>query len=71
MKQGLGAALPHLRQYGGALTDVGTEVDELDQAPVVIRRVQPTAVSTPYAQHARNYMDEEPKLPNATQRRLA
>lgn len=70
MRQGFGAALPHLRRYGGALIDVGAD-DELDQAPVVIRRVQPTAVSTPYAQHARNYMDEEPKLPNATQRRLA
>jgi hypothetical protein len=25
--------------------------------------IQPTAVNTPYPQHARNYMDREPKLP--------
>src|SRR5262249_28593337 len=30
---------------------------------VSITLVQPTAVDTPYPQHARNYMDREPKLP--------
>ena len=39
------------------------EVAEVDKAPVAITLVQPTAVNTPYPQHARNYMDKEPKLP--------
>jgi short-subunit dehydrogenase len=39
------------------------EVDDLDKAPVSITLIQPTAVNTPYPQHARNYMDKEPKLP--------
>ena len=39
------------------------EIEEIDQAPVSITLIQPTAVNTPYPQHARNYMDEEPKLP--------
>jgi short-subunit dehydrogenase len=86
------AALPHLRQQGGALINVGSEVSdavvplqgmysaskhavkgftdalrievsELDDAPVSITLIQPTAVDTPYPQHAKNYMDQEPKLP--------
>ena len=85
-------ALPHLRQNGGALINVGSEVSDaviplqgmysaskhavkgftdalrvevcdLDKAPVSITLIQPTAVNTPYPQHARNYMDREPKLP--------
>ena len=39
------------------------EVNDLDNAPVSITLIQPTAVNTPYPQHARNYMDKEPKLP--------
>jgi short-subunit dehydrogenase len=39
------------------------EVADLDKAPVAITLIQPTAVNTPYPQHARNYMDKEPKLP--------
>jgi NADP-dependent 3-hydroxy acid dehydrogenase YdfG len=39
------------------------EIEEIDQAPVSITLVQPTAVDTPYPQHARNYMPEEPALP--------
>ena len=85
-------ALPHLRNNGGALINVGSEVSEavvplqgmysaskhavkgftdalrvevqqLDEAPVSITLIQPTATDTPFPQHARNYMDEEPKLP--------
>jgi len=85
-------ALPHLKQNGGALINVGSEVsdavvplqgmysaskhavkgftdalrveiEELDEAPVSITLIQPTAVDTPFPQHARNYMDQEPKLP--------
>ncbi len=86
------AALPYLKQQGGALINVGSEVsdavvplqgmysaskhavkgftdalrveiEDIDKAPVVITLIQPTAVNTPYPQHARNYMDQEPKLP--------
>ena len=39
------------------------EIEEVDKAPVSITLIQPTAVDTPYPQHARNYMDQEPKLP--------
>jgi len=85
-------ALPHLRQNGGALINVGSEVSDaviplqgmysaskhavkgftdalrievcdLDKARVAITLIQPTAVNTPYPQHARNYMEREPKLP--------
>jgi short-subunit dehydrogenase len=40
------------------------EVEELDKAPVAITLIQPTAVNTPYPEHAANYMDREPKLPS-------
>jgi short-subunit dehydrogenase len=36
---------------------------ELEEAQVSVTLIQPTAVDTPYPQHARNYMDKEPKLP--------
>ncbi|MEI7038096.1 SDR family oxidoreductase [Fulvimonas yonginensis] len=39
------------------------ELEQLDQAPVSITLIQPTAVNTPYPEHARNYMAREPKLP--------
>jgi short-subunit dehydrogenase len=85
-------ALSVLKQRGGALINLGSEVsdaviplqgmysaskhavkgftdalrveiEEIDKAPVAITLIQPTAVDTPYPQHARNYMDKEPKLP--------
>jgi short-subunit dehydrogenase len=90
--QGSLTALRYLRERGGALINVGSEVSEsivplqgyysaakhavkgftdalrvevqeLDKAPVSITLIQPTAVDTPFPQHARNYMDKEPKLP--------
>jgi NADP-dependent 3-hydroxy acid dehydrogenase YdfG len=39
------------------------EIEEIDEAPVSITLIQPTAVNTPYPTHARNYMDKEAKLP--------
>ena len=36
---------------------------EVDGAPVSITLIQPTAVDTPYPEHAGNYLDQEPKLP--------
>jgi len=85
------AALPHLRQQGGALINVGSEVSDAvvplqgmysaskhavkgftdalrvelleEKAPVSVTLIQPTAVNTPFPEHARNYMAKEPKLP--------
>src|SRR5690606_20442878 len=77
-------ALPRLRENGGALINVGSEVseavvslqgmysaskhavkgftdalrvevEEIDGAPISITLIQPTAVDTPFPQHARNY----------------
>lgn len=46
------------------LTDaLRVEIEEVDQAPIAITLIQPTAVDTPYPEHARNYMDKEAKLP--------
>ncbi|MFO0847088.1 MAG: SDR family oxidoreductase [Gemmataceae bacterium] len=88
------AALPHLKEQGGALINLGSEVSEayvpllgmytatkhavkgftdalrvevedVDQAPVSVTLIQPTAVDTPFPQHARNYMPQEPKLPGS------
>src|SRR6185295_7592371 len=85
----------HLRQHGGALINIGSEVseaviplqgmysaskhavkgftdalrievEELDKAPVSVTLIQPTAVDTPFPQHARNYMPQEAKLPPPT-----
>jgi short-subunit dehydrogenase len=39
------------------------EIEEFDKAPISITLIQPTAVNTPFPQHARNYMVREPKLP--------
>jgi len=86
-------ALPYLKQSGGALINVGSEVsdavvalqgmysaskhavkgftdalrvevEDVDESNVAITLIQPTAVDTPYPQHARNYMEKEPKLPD-------
>ena len=35
-----------------------------DKAPVSVTLIQPTAVNTPYPEHARNYLAREPKLPS-------
>ncbi|MFC0253850.1 SDR family oxidoreductase [Massilia consociata] len=40
------------------------EVEQMDESPVSITLIEPTAVDTPLPQHARNYMDREPKLPS-------
>jgi short-subunit dehydrogenase len=59
--QGMYSASKHaVKGFTDALR---VEVQELDKAPVSITLIQPTAVDTPFPQHARNYMDQEPKLP--------
>jgi short-subunit dehydrogenase len=40
------------------------EIEEVDKTPVSITLIQPAATDTPFPQHARNYMDKEPKLPS-------
>ena len=39
------------------------EVERVDEAPVSVTLIQPTAVDTPFDEHARNYMDKEATLP--------
>lgn len=59
--QGMYSASKHAVK---GLTDaLRVEVQEVDEAPVSITLIQPTAVNTPYPQHARNYMPMEAKLP--------
>jgi short-subunit dehydrogenase len=59
--QGMYSASKHaVKGFTDALR---VEVEEIDQAPVAITLIQPTAVDTPYPEHARNYMNREPKLP--------
>jgi short-subunit dehydrogenase len=85
-------ALRYMKETGGAIINVGSEVSdavvplqgmysaskhavkgftdalrvevqELDKAPVAITLIQPTAVDTPFPEHAKNYMSRQPKLP--------
>ena len=59
--QGMYSASKHaVKGFTDALR---VESELVDQAPVEIVLIQPTAVDTPYPQHAANYMAEEPKLP--------
>ena len=59
--QGIYAASKHaVKGFNDALR---VEVEEVDGLPVSITLVQPTATDTPWPQHARNYMGQEPKLP--------
>ncbi|HSV16439.1 MAG TPA: SDR family NAD(P)-dependent oxidoreductase [Tepidisphaeraceae bacterium] len=39
------------------------EIERLDQAPVSITLIQPTAVDTPFDDHAKNYMEKAADLP--------
>ncbi len=36
---------------------------EAEHLPIQVTLLQPSAIDTPFPQHARNYMDEEPSLP--------
>ena len=60
--QGLYSASKHaVKGFTDALR---VKIEIMDQAPVSITLIQPTAVDTPYPENARNYMDQEPKLPD-------
>ncbi len=59
--QGMYSASKHaVKGFTDALR---VEQEEVAEAPISITLIQPTAVDTPFPQHARNYMDWEPKLP--------
>ncbi len=59
--QGMYSASKHaVKGFTDALR---VEVEEVDDAPISITLIQPTAVDTPFPEHARNYMKREPKLP--------
>jgi short-subunit dehydrogenase len=59
--QGMYSASKHaVKGFTDALR---VEIEEIDKAPVSVTLIQPTAVDTPYPQHAKNYMSQEPKLP--------
>ena len=85
------AALPFLKERGGALINIGSVLSdraiplqghysaskhavkaftdslrmelEKENAPVSVTLVKPGAIDTPYPEHARNYMEAEPKHP--------
>jgi len=60
--QGMYSASKHaVKGFTDALR---VEIEEVEKADVSITLIQPTAVSTPYPEHARNYMAQEPKLPS-------
>jgi short-subunit dehydrogenase len=87
---GCRAALPHLREHGGAIINIGSVASdraipllgiyaaskhavkaytdtlrmelEADDAPVAVTLIKPTSINTPFTEHARNYMAEEPEF---------
>lgn len=84
-------AVEHLKQHGGALINIGSEVSdravplqgmysaskhavkgftdslrlelEAEKAPVSVTLIKPAAMDTMFVEHAKNYLEEEPKLP--------
>ncbi|HEY0335238.1 MAG TPA: SDR family oxidoreductase [Stenotrophomonas sp.] len=59
--QGMYSASKHAVK--GFTDGLRIEAEQIHRHPVSIVLIQPTAVDTPYPEHARNYMSEEPKLP--------
>jgi short-subunit dehydrogenase len=64
------AAIPLLGMYvatkhavKGFTDSLRIEIEQVDNAPVSVTLIQPTAVDTPFDEHARNYMEKEPNLP--------
>jgi short-subunit dehydrogenase len=84
-------AVEHLREQGGALINIGSEVSdapvplqgmysaskhavkgftdalrmelEADGLPISVTLIKPTAINTPFADNAKNYLPYEPQLP--------
>jgi short-subunit dehydrogenase len=60
--QGMYSATKHaVKGFTDALR---VEIQEVDKAKVSITLIQPTAVNTPFPQNAKNYLANEPKLPD-------
>jgi Short-chain dehydrogenases of various substrate specificities len=60
--QGMYSASKHaVKGFTDALR---VEVEEVEDSPVSVTLIQPTAVNTPYPHRARNYLPQEPKLPD-------
>lgn len=59
--QGMYSASKHAVK--GFTDSLRIEIEGLAKQPVSVVLIQPTAVDTPYPQHARNYMQAEPQLP--------
>ena len=59
--QGMYAATKHAVK--GYTDTLRVEIEIIDGAPISITLIQPTAVDTPFPQHARNFTDREPMLP--------
>jgi short-subunit dehydrogenase len=64
------AVMPMLGMYSaskhavkGFTEALRAEIQDIDQAPISITLIQPTAVDTPFPEHARNYTPNEPRLP--------
>ena len=59
--QGMYSASKHaVKGFTDALR---VELEDVAKLPLSITLIQPTAVNTPYPEHARNYMAQEPQLP--------
>jgi short-subunit dehydrogenase len=59
----LGVYVASKHAVKGYVDALRVEVEELDKAPVSVTLIEPTAVDTPFAEHARNVTDKEPRLP--------
>ncbi|QJX45833.1 SDR family oxidoreductase [Hymenobacter taeanensis] len=58
--QGMYSASKHAIK---GFTDALRQELEEEGAPISVTLIKPSAINTPFPQHARNYMDKEPKLP--------
>ena len=84
-------AVEHLRERGGAIINLGSEVSdravplqgmycaskhavkgftdslrlelEAEEAPIAVTLIKPAAIDTMFLEHAKNYMEVEPRLP--------
>ncbi len=64
------AATPLLGMYTaskhavkGFTDSLRLEIEDVEKAPIAITLIQPTAVNTPFPQHARNFMTTDARLP--------
>lgn len=60
--QGMYSASKHAVK--GFTDNLRVETEQMDSSKVSIVLIQPTAVNTPYSEHAKNYLSREPRLPD-------